>query len=155
MEGNFLSAVSVVYGPLSGWELWMWQCFIWILGPSFALLLGTTESLDVLERYIPSSSVRCRWFSLLVVGYSTGMEGPCFKQAFKVKTNSHPWSFLPNLLASSLENLSSDTACFLKVRISTLNLIHNSGEKLFSCTSLRWKSSLQLLRPGFEQPNFT
>lgn len=81
MEASFFSTVLVIYGPLSGRELWTWQCFNWLLGSCFALLVGTTESLDVLENHIHSSSVRCRWSSVLVVGCSTGMEDPCLSKS--------------------------------------------------------------------------
>lgn len=61
------------------------------------------------------------------------------------KDQQLPMIFPPQTLARPLKNLSSDPACFLKARISTLNLINNWRKELFSCTSLTWKSSYSSL----------
>lgn len=149
MEASFLSTVSVIYGPLSGPELGMWQCFIFVAGLFLCFAFEYNRELGCVEKThtLTFSQVQMILCSCSGLFHRRGRSLP--QQVFKVKTGSHSWFFLPDVLASSLENLSSGPACFLKTRISTSNLIHNSGEKLFPCTSLRWKTSLRLLGPGF------
>lgn len=152
MEATSLSTVSVICGPLSGWVVDV-TAFYLVVVLFLCFAFGYSKELGCVGKThtLTFSQVPMILCSCIGLFHRHGKSLP--QQVFKVKTNSHPWSFLPNFWQVLCKTWGP--ACFLKARMGTLNLIHNSGEKLLSCTSLWWKSSLQLLGPGFGQPNFT
>lgn len=150
MEASFLSMVSVIYGWLA--KSHACSSGLFCLGFSFCVLLFRyTERMDVLGRTghgcTPSSPVRCRWSSFLVICYSMDIHHPCCCQGLQGEV------FPSRPLSQSSGKPELRSWLVLQTSIKTLNLINNSGEKQFAHTSLRGRSCLRLHGPDFGQPN--
>lgn len=123
-----LPLVSVICGPLSGWVVDVTVLYL-VVGLFLCFAFGYSKELGCVGKthtliFSQMPMILCSCIGLF---HRHGKSLP--QQVFKVKTNSHPHSFLPNFWQVLCKTWGP--ACFLKARVGTLNLIHNSGEKLF------------------------